>query len=129
MADAPPVRFHYIKSNTYRVVHVDGVYGGPTPGKLLYVSFYNERFPIPNVIEHAATDIGGDTVALGEETRREGKDGVVREIDFGAIMTLAMAKKLHDWLGKTIRDLEAAPSPAPDPAPSPGGDTGGTDAG
>ena len=84
MADAPPVRFHYIKSNTYRVVHVDGVYGGPTPGKLLYVSFYNERFPIPNVIEHAATDIGGDTVALGEETRREGKDGVVREIDFGS---------------------------------------------
>jgi hypothetical protein len=122
MADITSVRYHYIKSNAYRVIHVDGVYGGPTPGRLIYVSFFSERFPIPTVVEHAVKDLGENRFELGEEiqSKREGKEGVVREIEVGAVMTLDMAKKLHAWLGQTIEEIEK---------PGRGSDTGGSDAG
>lgn len=121
MADAPPVlRFHYIKSSAYRVVHADGVIGGPTPNGHLHASFFSERLPIPTVIDQAVRDAGGGRGVLGEETFREGKNGVVREVEVGVAMTLDMAKRLHGWLGRHIEQLEAAMT---------GGDgTGGSDA-
>lgn len=120
MADALAVRFHYIKSNAYRVVHADGIFGGPTPNGHIYVSFFSERGPIPTVVEHAATDLGGGRALLGDQIRTEGKEGIIREIEVGAMMTLDMAKKLHAWLGETIKKMEL---------PGQGDDTGGTDAG
>jgi hypothetical protein len=121
MADAPPmVRFHYIKSNAYRVVHADGIIGGPTPSGLIHASFFSERLPIPTVVDQAVTDIGGGRGVLGNEIAREGKNGLVREVEVGVAMTLDMAKRLHTWLGKNIEQLEAAIQG--------GGDTGGSDA-
>ena len=42
-------RFDYIKSQFFRSVHVDGVFGGVIPsGKSIRMSIWNERWPIPN---------------------------------------------------------------------------------
>ena len=108
MADAPVVRFHYVKSNAFRVVHADGVIGGPTPSGLLHLSFFSERFPIPAVVEHAISDAGGGRREVGKEIAKEGKEGVVREVEVGVMMTLDMAKQLHAWLGNNIQRIEAA---------------------
>jgi hypothetical protein len=102
------VRFHYIKSNAYRVVHADGVIGGPTPSGLVSFSFFSERFPIPTVVDHAVSDLGGGRMVLGSEIAKEGKEGVVREVEVGVMMTIDMAKKLHAWLGDNIRRAETA---------------------
>lgn len=123
MADAPVVRYHHIKSNAYRVVHADGVVGGPTPSGLIHVSFFSERQPIPTIIDHAIIVTGEGRGVLGEEVAREGKKGVVREIEVGVAMTLDMAKLLHTWLGKHIKDLEDTMRRADS-----GGEIGGSDA-
>ncbi|HET7501633.1 MAG TPA: hypothetical protein VFK02_11535 [Kofleriaceae bacterium] len=120
MADAPVVRFHYIKSSAFRVVHADGVVGGPTPSGLIHLSFFSERLPIPTIVDHAASDAGGGRLMLGEEIAKEGKEGVVREVEVGVVMTIDMAKKLHMWLGDNIQRIETAVR---------GDDTGGPDAG
>lgn len=119
MADTPVVRFHYIKSNAYRVVHADGVVGGPTPSGLVHVSFFSERLPIPTVVDHAVSDIGGGRGTLGNEIAREGKKGVVREVEVGVVMTLDTAKLLRAWLDDNITRLETALRS--------GDDTGGPD--
>ena len=106
MPDSPVVRFHYLKSNAYRVIHVDGILGGPTPTGLLHFSFYTERLPIPTLVEHATTDVGGGRVKLGDEIRREGKEGIVRDVEVGVIMTVDMAIKLRAWLDDKISKLE-----------------------
>jgi hypothetical protein len=105
MPDSPVVRFHYLKSNAYRVIHVDGIVGGQTPTGLLHFSFYTERLPIPTLVEHAATDLGGGQMRLGKEIRREGKDGIVRDVEVGVIMTVDMAMKLRGWLDDKISKL------------------------
>jgi hypothetical protein len=108
MADTSVVRFHYMKSNAFRVIHADGVLGGPTPSGLIHLSFFSERFPIPTVIEHAITDAGGGRRELGKEIAKEGKDGVVREVEVGVMMSLEMAKQLRSWLSNHIQQIETA---------------------
>jgi hypothetical protein len=108
MPDSPVVRFHYLKSSAYRVIHADGIIGGQTPSGFLQFSFYTERLPIPTMIEHAVTDLGGDIKRLGQETRREGKQGIVRDVEVGVIMTVDMAKQLRGWLDDKISKFTAA---------------------
>ena len=109
MADAPTtVCFHYLKSNAYRVIHADGVVGGPTPSGFLHMSLFSERLPIPTVIDYALTDVGGGRKTLGDEVARDGKQGVVREVDVGIVMSIDMAKELHAWLDSNIKRLEAS---------------------
>ena len=111
MADAPSIRFHYIKSNAFRVIHADGVFGGPSPGstRQLNVSFFSERAAIPTMVEHSLTDLGDGIMQMGNVVATEGKQGVVREVEAGVVMSLAMAKKLHAWLDEKIRAMEAQP--------------------
>jgi hypothetical protein len=108
MADDKRIRIHYIKSSSFRVVHADGVVGGPTPAGLLQISFFSERAPIPTMVEHAVSDLGGGVMKLGAEVGRESKQGVVREVEVSTVMTGEMAKKLYAWLGQHIGRLDAA---------------------
>lgn len=98
------VAFHYIKSPAYRTVHMDGVYGGPTPTGLIEMTLFSERFPIPTFTRHNLTESGVNPV----EVERIVRDGVVRELEVGAVMTPDAAKTLRDWLSKQIDMLAAA---------------------
>lgn len=106
MPDSPVVRFHYLKSSAYRVIHVDGIIGGLTPTNLIHFSFYTERPPIPTMVEFKAIDIGGGLMKLGAESGREGKQGVARDVEVGAVMTVDVAKKLRSWLDDKISKAE-----------------------
>jgi len=94
------VPFHYIKSNLFRVVHTDGAVGNVTPGGLIFIGIYNERVPIPQVMVHEITDTGQVGSERAEE--RVGKTGIVREIDFGAVMSAETAEHLVTWLREKI---------------------------
>ena len=111
MAEGSPpssVKFHYRKAKFFKVIHVDGVIGGPTPERAVFVALYNQRSPIPRVVEQA---ISGDG-RLGPELKREGKDGIFREVEVGIVLTPKAASEIGQFLlqqAKLLRDTEQAP--------------------
>ena len=99
------VKFHFIKSNHFRVVHVDGAHGGITPDCHIFAAVFNTRAPIPQIAVQRITDN-----TLGDEIREErvGKDGLVREVEVGLMMNLNTAEGIHRWLGEKIASLKEA---------------------
>jgi hypothetical protein len=98
------IKFHYLKSQLFRIIRADGAYGGITPRLGVFLSFYSERPPIPTVMVH---DVGDDGI-LGEERRseRQTRDGIIREAEVGVILDLDTAKSLATWLGEKILEAE-----------------------
>jgi hypothetical protein len=97
------VCFDYIKSNCFRVIHVDGVHGSPTPrADGIQVAFFSERNPIPQREEYGLTQKG----RLGDRIDMKTRSAVVREVEVEAILSLEMAKQLKGWLDEKIRQIE-----------------------
>jgi hypothetical protein len=106
-ASAPKeVKFDYIKSNFFRIVHADGVFGGVSPHAKIYMTFWSSRPPIPTQVVHRVTVDG----TLGEEIRdkRTGRDAIIREAEVGVLMDLDIAKSFRSWLDERIKALEKA---------------------
>ena len=90
------VKFHYLKSNLFRIIHADGALGGLTPTLELFFTLYSQRAPIPRVTVQPVLPSG----QLGDEimSERETKEGIIREPEVGVIMNIATAKVFHKWL-------------------------------
>ena len=104
--DAPNrIKFDYIKSNLFRVVHVDGAIGGATPQGYVHMAIFSERLPIPTQVVHGV-ESGS---RLGEEilAERVVKEAVVRELEVDCIMNIETAESLHNWLAQTIAKVHA----------------------
>ncbi len=88
------------KSNFYRVVHADGVYGGgtPTPGNIM-MTFYSHRVPFP---EKTLNDGRGNEIV----SKRDAKSGIEQEYEVSLVISLETAKLLRIWLNDTIRNTE-----------------------
>ena len=101
------IRFEFIKSNLFRVIHADGAFGGLTPRLGIFINFYSERPPIPKVLVHRVSETSG---VLGEEIRekRESKTGIVRESEVGVCVDVEVAKSLVVWLQDKIHAIEDA---------------------
>ena len=98
------IEFHYIKSNSFRTVHCDGVWGGTTPRGYITMSFYSERAPIPNRLIHSVAADGRVGKEISE--KRISREGIIREVEVEVIMDLAMAKSTAEWLQGHIKFLE-----------------------
>jgi hypothetical protein len=99
--EAKRIKFDYIKSNYFRVVHVDGIFGGNSPGHaLITMAVWNERWPIPKQSVYGLQKDG----SLGEEIveDRVTRNAVVREVETELIMTIETAKVMRDWLDERI---------------------------
>jgi hypothetical protein len=107
----PRLRFHYIKGQQFRVIHVDGALGGITPRGLIHCAVYSERPAIPQTTEHDISPEG----RLGAQVSQEGRQGVVREMDVDLIMSKQTAIELRDWLDGRVKELEQLESRS-DPA-------------
>lgn len=108
----PPsaVKFHYIKGNFFRVIHADGAIGGLTPARNIYVALFSERAAMPQVVELTVRQDG----SLGDEVKRVGKEGLVREIEVGVMLNATTAQRLAEWLLKQAQILkESEPESAP----------------
>lgn len=105
-ADQPlpqTVEFHFIKASGFRVVHADGAWGGVGPRGAIQIAFYSERFPIPQQVTQAVDAQG----VLGDEISREGKGGVVREVEVEVIMDVDTAVAVRSWLDDKIAAARA----------------------
>ena len=104
--EAKRVRFSYLKAQSHRVVHADGVIGGIAPrGNSIVMSFFNERVPIPREVVHSVNADG----SLGDEivSERVSREGVVREVETTILIEPATARQLHEWLGKRLEQVQA----------------------
>lgn len=102
MADATEIKFFYEKSNFFRVVHADGVFGGSTPLGYLHLAFYNERHPIPKTTALALVE---DGKVSGPEKILDRKEGIFREVEVDVVMDLNVAVAFRGWLDEKIEGL------------------------
>jgi len=93
---------HFIKSNSFRVVHANGAwYGGDTQGNL-HLTFYNERSPIPKMVVVNLDETG---IILGE-VKRESKQGIIREMEVDVVLSLQAATELYQTLGENLKSIQ-----------------------
>jgi len=104
----PRIRFHYLKSTQYRVIHVDGAIGQTTPLGYIHMSLYSERPSIPREQVQQLKEDGSLGEAIPEET--VSREGIVREMEVDAIMDINVAQSLKDWLDKQIKELKKRPN-------------------
>jgi hypothetical protein len=111
-ATSASIQFHYIKSPDYREISCHGALGGPTPQKVIWMSLFSERFPIPRVVEYAINGEPGQEVMVDEAnmqpTSIESRAGVIRHVEVSAYLDIETAKRVHKWLGDQITQLEGA---------------------
>ncbi|MBP6821402.1 MAG: hypothetical protein KA368_07650 [Acidobacteria bacterium] len=101
-SESRAITFHHIKSNLFRVIHADGVWGGVTPNLNIQLAFYSERNPIPKSVKQ---EFGHDGLP-GEIIETDGRQGIVREFDTSVVLSLEVAKAFHTWLGKKIEQAD-----------------------
>lgn len=99
----PTIEFHYLKTPGYRIHHVDGAYGGITPQRNIFLELYCEHNATPLRVEHEISEKG----VLGDERNRDGKSGIVRQIECGAVMDVSTARALRNWLDQKIEEVAA----------------------
>lgn len=96
------IQFHYKKTDSYRAYHCDGAYGGITPTGKIYMEVFVERNPTPTSITAKVLPDG----AIGPEVKREGKTGIIRQVECGLVLDIQTAKSLRDWLNDKIEKFE-----------------------
>ena len=102
------VTFDYIKSNYFRVVHVDGVFGAPSArGNMIEMSVWSERRAIPDQVTHKLDSAG----KIGEEIERKSPGTMIRELEAGLIFEVQLAKAIVGWLQDQIRQIEEKKNP------------------
>ncbi len=122
MAEPEKVTFDFIKSNQFRVIHVDGAHGGIVANGNIHMALFSERSPIPKQVTHAVGDdktVGPEIVA--ERVIRPAL--AVREVEVSVLMNREVARALYQWLGRHLRRLDAldAGSGSDDPGEDPHG--------
>jgi len=81
--------------------------GGITPTGNIHIGFYSERPAFPQSILQGLNADG----SLGAIIAEDGKDGIVRELDFDAILSRDVAQALYDWLGDHLAKLDKFETP------------------
>lgn len=91
---------YYVKGNYYRVIHVDGIYGGgaPTMGNIM-MTVFNHRVPLPDKV---VNDAHGKEIT----DKRVVKYGLENELEASLVMSLDTAKIMLQWLDSTIKNTE-----------------------
>jgi hypothetical protein len=102
--DEGRIRFDFIKSNHFRVIHVEGVFGGNSPRGLINMAVFNERWPIPKQTTHEYTE-----GRPGKEIERASRDAIVREVEAQLVMDVRTAKSICKWLQGKIDNIEKQP--------------------
>jgi hypothetical protein len=107
--DAPTrkrIQFDIVKGNFFRGIHADGVWGGATPQGLIAMTFYSERFAIPQQVTHT---VGHDGI-LGPELveERVSRNAVVRDAEVCVYMTPRVAESFKVFLDTHLERLKSA---------------------
>lgn len=101
--DDRELTIHYIKSSQHRTIHIDGIFGSPSPHGGINVSLFNTRFPIPLERIHR---INPDGTVDERHVSEKARDGIVREVEISAVMNPTTAEKIGKWLVQTAKDAK-----------------------
>jgi hypothetical protein len=99
------ISFDYIKGNDFRVIHVDGIWGGNAPQLgTIHMDVFSERWPIPKRTASKISPEGG----IGEEIFEERitRNAVVREVEAHLVMNIEVATVIRDWLTDKIENYQ-----------------------
>jgi hypothetical protein len=100
--DRQTITFDYVKSNYYRVVHVNGVVGSLTPTGDIHMGAWSQRGPYPQRVTHSITAEG----ELGQELDRETRQAIVREVEVGIVFSAGVALQVAEWLQGQVALLQ-----------------------
>jgi hypothetical protein len=95
------IRFDYVKSNYYRVVHADGISGGITPNGDISMSLWSEVSSFPDSIEYSfGTENEESILSITQQ------DSFIREVEASFIINPETAKIMIEWLKSQINEVE-----------------------
>ena len=105
------LQFHYIKSPDYRETACHGALGGVTPQDKIWMALFSERGPIPRIVEFDVPAPEGASAiefneAQSEPSHTESRAGIVRHVELCTYLDLDVAKRLHEWLGQRIAEIQ-----------------------
>src|ERR1700733_12478357 len=97
----PPtkIKFDYIKSNQFRSIHADGIWGGLNGHLNIVMAFFGERPAIP---QQLVFPIDGEGLGPELQDQRVIRDAVIRDVEVAVSMNVAVAKSLREWIDKQI---------------------------
>ena len=91
------------RSPYFRVVRANGIWGGPTPAGDLSIIVYSERVAFPTKVTYPFTEEGTlENVPTTDEVVH-----IHREIEVEAILNSSEARKLYEWLGVKLEEMQA----------------------
>lgn len=98
------LEFDYEKSNYFRVIHVDGAFGGVSPGsRAIHMAVYSERQPIPKkTVQTVQQGVLGPEIL----EKRIVRSGIFREIEADLVLSLDAAIALRTWLDSKVIELQ-----------------------
>jgi hypothetical protein len=96
------IKFKYMKSNFFRVIHADGAWGGVSPRGDIHMSFYNERGALP---DSSTLTVSADSSEQSPEVAQS-SGAIIREIECDVVLDLGTALSLSKWLDEKIKDLQ-----------------------
>ena len=94
------IQFRFKKDDNYRLVPVNGVWGGPTLRGDILANFFHESQPLPEVLEHEVTP--EDT--LGKELGKRSPE-FQRTVLVGIMLTVEQADSIGQWLQQKAREV------------------------
>jgi hypothetical protein len=98
-------KIDFIKSNYFRVVHADGVWGGLTPQNEIHMAVWNGRNPFPRRLNFKIKE-NGEIEDLPSEIRCD----QIRELEVGIVMSIEVARSIRQWLDGIIGVVELTSS-------------------
>lgn len=102
------IGFRFERDPDYRVITVNGAWGGLTPRGELMFDLFLEHLELPEEIHYMATPDG-----LGPESRRIPEPPLfVREVMVGVVMTPDNAESLARWILEKVSSIRR-PNPGP----------------
>jgi hypothetical protein len=97
------VKFDFIKSNYFRTIHADGVWGGVNGHLDIAMAFYSKRPAIPQQITCPVVNgkLGNEL-----EDKRVGRDAVIRDVEIAVTMNVEVARSFCQWLVDRIKAID-----------------------
>lgn len=98
------VTFFYENSPVCRAIHASGVMGSVSPDATTYMALFSEHVAYPDRQVYAGK--------LGQEppsevlAERQGRTGVVRQVEAEVFLNEQTAKQLISWLEDRLRNVE-----------------------
>src|ERR1700687_3807054 len=83
------IKFDFIKSNYFRTIHADGVWGGVNGHLDIAMAFYSERPAIPQQI---TVPVENGRLGHELEDKRVGRDAVIRDVEIAVTMNIEVAR-------------------------------------